>query len=176
MFTVVVSYWADDHQVMAENFAKYIKKGNHHVISTQFSDEEKGSATVTHMVTSEQPETLFTHLENFAQEGLEQPPELSGIFFGECIYYVHAMPVNVTTEQLMYILNVALNNSCVTRTQHVRLRNMYLHERGEGSPDSIPVYDTQAIIQAVNILSKKVLGTELLTTINKQEEVKWPVH
>ncbi|MGR2462276.1 hypothetical protein ACUX4R_25670 [Salmonella enterica] len=33
-----------------------------------------------------------------------------------------------------------------------------------------------AIHEAINILSKKVLGTDLLITINKQEETKWPIH
>ncbi|YP_009948844.1 hypothetical protein HYQ25_gp043 [Salmonella phage Se-B] len=176
MFTVVVSYYAEHAPHMAENFAEFIKPGGHVVIATNFKKEPDGAATVTQHITTPEPETLFKRIEDFAFGGEEIPESLQHIYFEDAIYYVHAIPKDVTTEQMMYILNIALNVSCVNRAQHNRLRNMYLTERGGSEINDEKLPSIMAIHEAINILSKKVLGTDLLITINKQEETKWPIH
>lgn len=179
MFTVVVSYHAERAYDMAVNFADNIKGGDHIVVATKFSEEvtagDDKSATVTQHITSKTPETLFRFVEEMAQGGLVIPEELQDIYFEGAVYYIHAIPKDVTIEQMTYVLNIALNCACINRVNYNNMRNMYLTDRQVAQAPVNPM-SLKSIQDAINILSNKVLGAELLTTINDKEEVKWPVH
>ncbi|UTQ72658.1 hypothetical protein [Escherichia phage A221] len=115
-------------------------------------------------------------IEEYAGGGIKIPDELVDVYFEGSIYYIHAMPKDVTIEQMMYILNIALNTACINRTNYNNLRNMYLTDRHNDASSLVETMSLKSIQEAVNILSQKVMGVELLTTINNKEEVKWPVH
>lgn len=181
MFTVVVSYHADSAANASANFARHIQEGGHNVFNTVYSRHvtpgDDLSATVTHKITSNEPESLFKRLEEYAGGGIEIPEELYNIYFEGIIYYIHAIPPDVTMKQMAYLLNIALNCACINRTNYNNLRNMYLTDRHNSNATSpVEMMSLKSIQEAVNILSNKVLGVELLTTINNKEEVKWPVH
>ena len=180
MFTVVVSYHAENAAEASVKFAEHIKGGGHNVFLTEYSRPIKPgdglSATVTHKVASEQPESLFSRMEEYASGGVDIPVELGDVYFEGMIYYIHAIPKDVTAEQLMYILNIVLNASCINRMNYQNLRNMYLTDRHNDAAPTVEMMSLKSIQEAVNILSNKVMGVELLTTINNKEEVKWPVH
>lgn len=180
MFTVVVSYHAENAYNASDSFAKHIKGGGHNVFLTEYSRAVKTgdglAATVTQKIASEQPESLFRMIEEYASGGVEIPDELVDVYFEGAIYYIHAIPKDVTTEQMMYILNIALNAACINRTNYNNLRNMYLTDRHNEAASPVEMMSLKSIQEAVNILSQKVMGVELLTTINNKEEVKWPVH
>ncbi|AHZ60218.1 hypothetical protein HQ81_0017 [Dickeya phage phiDP23.1] len=180
MFTVVVSYHAENAADASAKFAEHIRGGGHNVFLTEYTRPVKPgdglSATVTHKITSKEPESLFNRMEEYASGGVEIPDELVDVYFEGLIYYIHAMPKDVTNEQMMYILNIALNAACINRTNYNNLRNMYLTDRHNDAGPTVEMLSLRSIQEAVNILSNKVLGVELLTTINNKEEVKWPVH
>lgn len=180
MFTVVVSYHADNASNASANFARHIKESGHNVFLTEYSRPvtpgDGLAATVTHKITSNEPESLFKRLEEYAGGGVEIPEELYDVYFEGIIYYIHAIPNDVTMEQMMYILNIALNCACINRTNYNNMRNMYLTDRHNDAASTVEMLSLRSIQEAVNILSNKVMGVELLTTINNKEEVKWPVH
>ena len=180
MFTVVVSYHAENAAQASSKFAEHIIGGGHNVFLTEYTRPVKPgdglSATVTHKIASEQPESLFRMIEEYAGGGTKIPDELVDVYFEGSIYYIHAMPKDVTIEQMMYILNIALNTACINRTNYNNLRNMYLTDRHNDDASLVETMSLKSIQEAVNILSQKVMGVELLTTINNKEEVKWPVH
>lgn len=180
MFTVVVSYHAENAAQASSKFAEHIIGGGHNVFLTEYNRPVKPgdglSATVTHKIAGEQPESLFRMIEEYAGGGIKIPDELVDVYFEGSIYYIHAMPKDVTIEQMMYILNIALNTACINRTNYNNLRNMYLTDRHNDDASLVETMSLKSIQEAVNILSQKVMGVELLTTINNKEEVKWPVH
>lgn len=173
MFTVSITLQAEKSDKIIGELSSYFSSLGACVINVATKDEEDYFG-LQFMVTHPEPEDLFGEIETICIGG-ERPFTSSEAYWEEAIYFIHASPVDITTEQIMKLVNYALNAQCVSRVQHSRLRNTVLYGRdGEDNPQQ-PM-DIAAITEAINILSKKVLGAELLTTINNKEEVKWPVH
>lgn len=174
MFTVSITVQADKNDKTVGELSEYFNNNGGCVINVATKDEEDYFG-LQFMVTHPEPEALFNKIESICVGG-DAPPATTGyVYWEEAVYYIHACPDKIAPEQIMKLLNFSLNAGCVARVQQSRLRNTVMFGEDDTKPQPI-ITDTQALIQAINILSKKVLGTELLTTLNNKEEVKWPVH
>lgn len=174
MFTVSITLQAEPSDKIIGELSSYFASLGACIINVAKKEEEDYFG-LQFMVTHAEPELMFQKIESICSGGINAPDCSSVVYWEEAIYYIHASPKDVSHDQIMKILNFALNAQCVARVQHSRLRQTVLYGSEEDS-DSTPVLDSQAVIQAVNILSKKLMGVELLTMINNKEEVKWPVH
>lgn len=177
MYTLALSYFAENPEQSAEAFSEYVKTIGCHVTATSYSPNRNDlGGGVQQMVSSNDLSTLIKNLEQFANSGEVVPEELQSIYFEECIYYLHAVPKDIGPEDVITFISHVMNVNCINRVQANRLRNLCMSEREVSPQERIDAISLASIREAINILSTKVLGQELLTTINKQEEVKWPVH
>lgn len=184
MYTVSVSLHleasgTDVNKALAD-FAKYFAARGHNVINTQKSSHDEDTVQVTFRVASKEPHMMFKQVETWASEGEDIPEELQAFYFDEAVYHIIAVPDQVTVVEMVEIMNFVMNAACVNRVQTSRLRNMYLADReGEvlvGEAEIRRFNQMNTIHQAINILSQKVLGADLIKLIQDKEEVTWPVH
>lgn len=177
MFTITISYFAESQKRSARWFEKHLRDNGCQVLETVVGTPNDMGATVTHRAMTPVPEAIFKMLEGYASQGIVIPKELRNIYFEECVYFINAVPEDISPADVMALINFSINASCVNRTNISRLRNMYLSDRETPQMgQELNMVTVDAIRSAVNILSQKVMGTDLLLSINKNEEVKWPVH
>lgn len=172
MFTINVSITADDIKASAANLVEHFKDKGYAILNMTLDEE----ADVAEMLfTTHSPTEVFLLIEQYAAEDIPVPESLSNIYFSETVYSIHAVPANVSAEELIRLINHNVNFGCIVRRDNYRLRNTVFQET-DGDDARLSEHTIKVMQEAINVLSKKVLGTELLTLINKQEEVKWPVH
>lgn len=186
MFTVSVSLFLDvegedvNPKRAIADFTEYVSKGGHNVINTKHDMGNDGTDQVTFRIASKEPHVLFKEIETWANQGEDIPECLQNFFFEETVYHIIAIPEEVSVVELVEIINFTMNAACVNRTQCARLRNMYLADReGEVLMKNSEIRafnERNAVHQAINILSQKLMGTDILKIINQKEEVTWPVH
>ncbi|BAN78386.1 hypothetical protein P748_gp036 [Klebsiella phage 0507-KN2-1] len=172
MFTINISISADNLESSVSNFIEHMKPLGHVILNCTL-DVEGGVAEM--LFTTPSPTDAFVLIERWASEDIPVPAPLQDIYFSETIYSLHTMPKDVSQADIVRLINHNMNFGCIVRRDNYRLRNHMLNMGAPEVPDISP-RSLRFIQEAINILSNKVLGTELLTTINKQEEVKWPVH
>lgn len=172
MFTINISISADNLESSVGNFIEHMKPLGHVILNCTL-DVEGGVAEM--LFTTPSPTDAFVLIERWASEDIPVPAPLQDIYFSETIYSLHSMPKDVSQADIVRLINHNMNFGCIVRRDNYRLRNHMLNMGAPEVPDISP-RSLRSIQEAINILSKKVLGAELLTTINKQEEVKWPVH
>lgn len=172
MFTINISISADNLESSVGNFIEHMKPLGHVILNCTL-DVEGGVAEM--LFTTPSPTDAFVLIERWASEDIPVPAPLQDIYFSETIYSLHTMPKDVSQADIVRLINHNINFGCIVRRDNYRLRNHMLNMDASEVPDISP-RSLRSIQEAINILSNKVLGTELLTTINKQEEVKWPVH
>lgn len=172
MFTINISISADNLESSVGNFIEHMKPLGHVILNCTL-DVEGGVAEM--LFTTPSPTDAFVLIERWASEDIPVPAPLQDIYFSETIYSLHAIPKDVSQADIVRLINHNINFGCIVRRDNYRLRNHMLNMDAPEVPDISP-RSLRSIQEAINILSDKVLGTELLTTINKQEEVKWPVH
>lgn len=172
MFTINISISADNLESSVGNFIEHMKPLGHVILNCKL-DVEGGVAEM--LFTTPSPTDAFALIERLASEEMPVPAPLQDIYFSETIYSLHSMPKDVSQADIVRLINHNINFGCVVRRDNYRLRNHFLYDN-QNQVDDISLLSIKTMQEAINILSKKVLGAELLTTINKQEEVKWPVH
>ncbi|AUG88086.1 hypothetical protein RCIP0012_00113 [Klebsiella phage RCIP0012] len=172
MFTINISISADNLESSVSNFIEYMKPFGHVILNCKL-DVEGGVAEM--LFTTPSPTEAFVLIERLTSEDIPVPEPLQDIYFSETIYSLHTIPPDVSQEDIVRLINHNINFGCIVRRDNYRLRNHMLNMNAPEVPDISP-RSLRSIQEAINILSNKVLGTELLTMINKQEEVKWPVH
>ena len=172
MFTINISISAENLQTSVSNFIEHMKPLGHVVLNCKL-DVEGGVAEM--LFTTPSPTDAFALIERWASEDIPVPAPLQDIYFSETIYSLHTMPKDVSQADIVRLINHNINFGCIVRRDNYRLRNHFLYDN-QNQLDDASLLSIKTMQEAINILSKKVLGAELLTTINKQEEVKWPVH
>lgn len=162
------------------DFSKYFATLGHNTINVQREPYNEETEQVTFLIASKEPHVMFKQLETWANDGEDIPAELQDFYFDESVYHIIAVPETISVVEMVEIMNFVMNAACVNRVQTARLRNMYLADR-EGEVlmknSEIRHFNEQsAMRQAINILSQKLMGTDILKIINQKEEVTWPVH
>lgn len=175
MYSAVISVFAEQAKDSLEELSKYIIAHHGSVLDSSLKDVDGDSATIYILFATNAPHLMFQSIESWAIEGEPIPPELHSIYFEEAVYYIHAVPDNMSMDDIMKMLNFAINLGCVGRIRDNRLRSMVMGGQPVSDANQEILYSKDAMVQAINILSQRVLGTELLSNNNK-EEVKWPVH
>ncbi|WPJ72145.1 hypothetical protein DEEACLCL_00128 [Salmonella phage CRW-SP2] len=184
MYTVSVSLCIaiQDNNVSKAivDFSKYFANLGHNTINVARAPYNDETEQVTFRIVSKEPHVMFKQLETWANEGEDIPAELQDFYFDEAVYCIIAVPKEVTVVELVEIINFVMNAACLNRMQTSRLRNMYLADReGEVLINNAEIRhfnEQSAMRQAINILSQKLMGTDILKIINQKEEVSWPVH
>lgn len=173
MFTINISIAAERNiDKSTANFVEYMKTLGHPVLNVAI---DKESQVAEMLFTTNSPSEVFMMIEQFACEQTPPPESLSDIYFSETIYSIHAVPADAKAEDIVRLLNHNINFGCINRRDTYRVRNFIMMDEESGGDINVPE-TFKALQSAINILSKKVMGTELLTVVNNQEEVKWPVH
>lgn len=173
MFTINVSIAAENLERSVSSFIEHMKSKGHSILNCNL-DKEAGVSEM--LFTTPNPTEVFIMIEQLAAEDIPVPSALQDIYFSETVYSIHAVAPDAPMEDLLRLINHNINFGCILRRDNYRLRN---HVVGIEDSEVVPVMSggsMKALQDAINILSKRVLGTELLSVINKQEEVKWPIH
>lgn len=172
MVTIALAFYAEN-KTAYENFQAWLLGYGETVVNNMGGPKENGSYEI--FALSENPHRIFGLIEEWA-EGISIPSELQDIHWETSAYWVHGIGAKTTRDTILELINFNVINACTMRSRLNRMRFELLDMQTAPSAPEPDQFDKQRIIEAINIISQKVLGQEILTIVNKQEEVKWPVH